>query len=63
MGASSQPDVSYQQHVASGTRPTLTSAPRANPHELELISQHETMKAEVRDTLAALDDLISGLET
>ncbi|NVE93645.1 hypothetical protein HUO12_01910 [Altererythrobacter sp. JGD-16] len=48
------------------SRATAAAAPMASEqssqHELELISQHEKMQSEVRDTLAALDELISGLE-
>ncbi|WP_394728368.1 hypothetical protein [Altererythrobacter sp. GH1-8] len=48
--------------AALASRPSQTGSPRSNQNELELISQHEKMQSDVRDTLAALDDLISGLE-
>lgn len=49
--------------AALQARPVQPSLSLTSSPETELISQHEAMKAEVRDTLAALDDLISGLET
>lgn len=48
--------------AALASRPAQASTLRSIPNELGLIAQHETMKTEVLDTLAALDDLISGLE-
>lgn len=47
--------------IASRPPPPVATS-QSSPQELELISQHEKMQSEVRDTLAALDDLISGLE-
>ena len=44
------------------TRPAQAAASPSTPNELGLIAQHETMKSDVRETLAALDELISGLE-
>ncbi|XUU60369.1 hypothetical protein ACRAQ6_12500 [Erythrobacter sp. HA6-11] len=41
---------------------TTAASAQSSQHELELISQHEKMQSEVRDTLTALDELISGLE-
>lgn len=46
---------------APAPQPSL-ALEQANPNEQNLVSRHEAMQAEVRDTLAALDDLISGLE-
>lgn len=45
---------------SADTLPFAAASP--NPNEASLIAENEAMRSEVRETLSALDALISGLE-